>query len=67
MANALQVNCAQMAENEKYLKFLERQLLDGLSEAGVDYIHNGSDDRIPGNVSLSFKGFEGEALCIGWI
>lgn len=62
MANALQGNCVQMAENEKYLKFLERQLLDGLSEAGVDYIHNGSDNRIPGNVSLSFKGFEGEAL-----
>lgn len=62
MAKALQGNCNQMVENGKHLKALEKQLLEGLSEAGIDYIRNGSDDRIPGNVSLSFKGYEGEML-----
>ena len=62
MAKALQNNCEKIKENEYQLRLLEQQLLKGLSEAEIDFLRNGSDNRIPGNVSLSFKGFEGEAL-----
>ena len=31
-------------------------------EKKIEFIRNGSDEHIPGNLSLSFRGFEGEAL-----
>lgn len=48
--------------NEQSLRTLEKRLLDGLDALKIDYIRNGADHRIPGNISLSFKGFEGESL-----
>lgn len=33
-----------------------------LSKAGIDYIRNGQGPHVPGNLSLSFKGHEGEML-----
>ena len=39
---------------------LERLLLSELSE--LDYIRNGAGNHIPGNISLSFKDRDGEAL-----
>lgn len=60
MAAALQKNCNNLKENEKYIIQLENLLIQELN--GVDYIRNGSDHRIPGNISLSFKGREGEAI-----
>lgn len=62
MAKALQINLSQMKESTEWLNKLEKQLIDELLEANIDFIHNGSECRIPGNVSLSFKGFQGEAL-----
>lgn len=41
---------------------LEHKLLTSLQIAGLDFIRNGSCDRIPGNMSLSFRGSEGEML-----
>ena len=62
MSVALKSNCEQMEKNQKYLRLLERGLIDGLRQTGLDFIRNGSDNRIPGNVSLSFKGADGEML-----
>lgn len=62
MAIALKKNCELIAENDKHLRKLEKIIVDGLDESGVDYIRNGSNNRIPGNISLSFKGFDGEAI-----
>lgn len=61
MAVALKKNCEELLNNMEYLRQLERILLDYLDEQHVDYIRNG-ENQIPGNLSLSFAGIEGEML-----
>ena len=39
---------------------LENVLLENLQ--GLDYLRNGAPKHIPGNISLSFRGEDGEAL-----
>ncbi len=60
MAGALKSNCEHIAENKKYPAALEQGLLNGI--AGLDYIRNGAENHIPGNISLSFKNADGEAI-----
>jgi len=60
MATALKINSDQVEENAKYVLELEHELLAGIS--GLDYIRNGSDNHIPGNMSLSFKHVDGESI-----
>ena len=62
MATALKRNWLQIKENTKYLHRLESSLLGMLNEAGIEYLKNGSTSRIPGTLSLSFKGVSGELL-----
>lgn len=62
MATALEENVSHMNENVEHLHMLESRLFGGLNEAGVRYVRNGAEKHIVGNVSLSFPGFEGEAL-----
>lgn len=62
MAVALKKNCNRIAENEQKLLRLENKLIDGLDVLKIDYIRNGAERRIPGNISLSFKGHEGEVI-----
>ncbi len=33
-----------------------------LKQAGLDFIRNGAENHLPGNVSLSFRGADGEML-----
>ncbi len=58
MATALKKSCAEIFANKEKLQQLEQNLLSEL--VGVDYIRNGGG--IPGNMSLSFRGFDGEML-----
>lgn len=62
MANALESNCNAIEESSKHIRYLENVLLDRLNEAHLDFVRNGARDHIPGNISLSFKGADGEAL-----
>ena len=62
MAVALKKNCEAISENSEYIEMLENTLMDSLSASGLDFIRNGSPKHIPGNVSLSFKNRDGEAL-----
>lgn len=62
MATALHENILNIRDNETHLREMEQILLRCLDGAGIDYIRNGSKNRIPGNMSLSFRGFEGEML-----
>lgn len=62
MAVALRNNCKCIEENEQRILKLEKGLIDGLNNLRIDYLRNGAEKRIPGNISLSFKGFEGEVL-----
>lgn len=60
MAVALKNNCKSINENSKHIFNLENALLEGLR--GLNYIRNGSDNHIPGNISLSFKDSDGEMI-----
>ena len=60
MAIALKKNYDRLAENILHILKLEKLLIRELGE--LDYIRNGSDIHVPGNISLSFKNCDGEAL-----
>lgn len=62
MAVALQKNCEELSTAQHHLKELEQIILSKLDAAKIDYCRNGNDPHIPGNLSLSFKGCEGEML-----
>lgn len=62
MAVALKKNCEEIPKVQHHLKELEQIILSKLDAAKIDYCRNGGEPRIPGNLSLSFKGFEGEML-----
>lgn len=62
MAVALKVNCAQMRKTEERLRTLERSFEQVLREAGIDYIRNGAEDHVPGNINVSFRNANGEML-----
>ena len=62
MAAALKVNCEAISENKAYLYSLERILIERLNESGVSYRLNGGDNTLPGLLSLSFPGKNGEAI-----
>lgn len=62
MAVALRKNTSLLSETSAHLNSLEVRLLDALHSANLDFIRNGSGNHIPGNISLSFHGRDGEAL-----
>lgn len=62
MACALKKNCDQIYENEKHLKKLENIVITELQGSGLDFIRNGSENCIPGNINISFANADGEML-----
>lgn len=62
MAAALRKNCDAMTEHTRRIEELEALLMERLSAADLDFLRNGASPRIPGNISLSFRGADGEAL-----
>ena len=60
MAVALKKNIESLADNIKHIDELEHSFLADLE--GLDYIRNGAKEHVPGNISLSFKGIDGETL-----
>ena len=62
MAAALSKNCSNMIDNSKRVKLLESILIDALNSSGIEYIRNGGSVRLPGLISLSFPGADGEAI-----
>ena len=60
MATALHENCRHMEENTKYITSLEKKFIELIG--GLDYIRNGADPHVPGNINLSFKDADGEAI-----
>lgn len=61
MAVALKKNCEYMRKNQIRLRKLEQITEDRLREENIDFIRNGNLG-IPGNISLSIRGAEGEML-----
>lgn len=62
MAEALSEHQEHLAEEVEYVKGLAQTLLADLRKTDLDYMVNGSENRIPGSLSLSFRGIDGEAL-----
>lgn len=62
MAVALKANIDELRRNEKHLRNLETMLLTGLQNCGVEFTRNGDGNFLPGLVSLSFPGKDGEAI-----
>ncbi len=62
MAVALEKNCNRMKSVSDHLIGLEKLMTSLLQKAELDFIKNGSQEKIPGNISLSFKNAEGEML-----
>ena len=62
MAVALKHNCEKIERNARHILSLEDRLLSQLDSLGIEYVRNGSGSRLPGLLSLSFKGRDGEAI-----
>lgn len=62
MAEALRINCENMAAHTVHLFNLEKTVLEKLNAASIDFKRNGSKKHVPGNMSLSFKNASGEML-----
>lgn len=62
MAAALQEHMEHMTQEIEYLNDLSDRLIDQLSQKGLDFRINGSCNRVPGSLSLSFKETDGEML-----
>lgn len=62
MATALKVNCDNLMNAAKRLGCMEQILLKKLDDAKIDYLRNGADAHLPGNINISIKDTNGEML-----
>lgn len=62
MATALKINCDALESNRQIILGLENRLIHRLEEVGISYRRNGSGTMLPGLISLSFPGADGEAI-----
>ena len=62
MTAALEEHQKQLTQEMTYLRKLADKLLGHLRETDIDFIVNGSANRIPGSLSLSFRDADGEML-----
>lgn len=62
MAAALEENVQEMPVIQERLLHLETLFLSRLDTMDVTYVRNGAPSHIPGNMSISFSGLEGEAI-----
>lgn len=62
MAAAFQEHIEHLEQEVAYLQKLADLLLKALRNTDLDFIVNGADNRIPGSLSLSFRGADGEML-----
>lgn len=62
MSRALENNYRELELNEAKLFEYEKIIERGLESQNINFVRNGAKKHIPGNMSLSFAGFEGEAI-----
>lgn len=62
MAAALEESCRHMERAAIHLRELESIILGELAKSGIPYLRNGGSKKLPGLLSLSFPGQEGEKL-----
>lgn len=62
MAKALKNNVENMEKNTNTINDCVKSFFSEFSNYKWDYVMNGSNNRIPGNISLSFKDKNGESI-----
>lgn len=62
MTAALKKNCNEMWQTTDKLRAMENAFIDTLKMANIDFIRNGSDNRVPGNINISIRDASGEML-----
>ena len=62
MATALKRNLDSLEENQRHILSLENRLLYRLTQEGIQFTRNGGTNLLPGIISLSYSGFDGEAI-----
>ena len=62
MAVALKKNIDALDKNREHVKNLERLFMRELERNHIPHTRNGSEHALPGLISLSFDGFDGEAI-----
>ena len=62
MAVALKNNVSAMQSNQAHMKKLENIFLQKLNQNDISYVRNGGINTLPGMISLSFEGKDGEAM-----
>ena len=62
MAVALKEHIDNLESEMSYLSGLSQQFVEDLKKYGLDFILNGSPQRIPGSISVSFRNADGEML-----
>lgn len=62
MAVALRNNLRELERYTAQIRFLEEKLVEGLRKRKIEFMRNGGDERVPGNISLSFCNQDGEAI-----
>lgn len=62
MAQALKINCETIEKNQQKVLRLEKKLLEKLKALGVQFTRNGESPTLPGLLSLSFPGQDGETI-----
>ena len=65
LGKAVEIACADMAENAARVTALRNQLIAGImARVPGTHLNGHPTERLPGNASLSFEGVEGEALLL---
>lgn len=62
MSIALKKSCDEMEKTDKKLLALDEVFNSVLSNSEIDFIRNGSENHIPGNINLSIRKSSGEML-----
>lgn len=62
MSVALENSCKRIANTTAHLNELESSFINHLKSANLDFVKNGYSKKVPGNISVSFAGAEGEML-----
>ena len=62
MSVALKKSCDAMETISKQLFTLDNAFFDVLDNSGIDFVRNGSKNRVPGNINISIRNANGEML-----
>lgn len=62
MATALAENVSSINENRIHCTNLEKAIISRLNSSDIRYVRNGDTHHLPGMISLSFDGYEGEMI-----